>query len=97
MHLLTVCKSIPGGSLESVIAQDVHLPEDVVREFGADLVSGLYHIHQLGIIFCELTPGKVRKSIIPRGYCILPCMPAACNSLLLFYCWEEVYLRSKAS
>ncbi|NXU54994.1 ULK4 kinase, partial [Turnix velox] len=48
-----------GGSLKSVIAQDEHLPEDVVREFGVDLVTGLYHIHQLGIIFCALTPGKI--------------------------------------
>ncbi|NWH56099.1 ULK4 kinase, partial [Geococcyx californianus] len=48
-----------GGSLESVIAQDKHLPEDVVREFGVDLVTGLYHIHSLGIIFCDLMPGKI--------------------------------------
>lgn len=43
-----------------VIAQDEHLPEDVVREFGVDLVTGLYHIHNLGILFCDLTPGKAR-------------------------------------
>lgn len=70
-----MCKCISGGSLESVIAQDEHLPEDVVREFGVDLITGLYHIHKLGIIFCELTPGKVRRSIIYRGNCMLPCMP----------------------
>lgn len=51
-----------GGSLEMVIAQDEHLPEDVVREFGIDLVTGLHHIHDLGILFCDLTPGKVRVS-----------------------------------
>ncbi|NXU32544.1 ULK4 kinase, partial [Thalassarche chlororhynchos] len=59
MNLLTMCKHISGGSLESVIAQDGHLPEDVVREFGVELMTGLYHIHKLGIIFCELTPGKI--------------------------------------
>ncbi|XP_064025803.1 serine/threonine-protein kinase ULK4 [Pogoniulus pusillus] len=58
-HLWLVMELCTGGSLESVIAQDVHLPEDVVREFGVDLVNGLYHIHQLGIVFCELTPGKI--------------------------------------
>ncbi|XP_010084300.1 PREDICTED: serine/threonine-protein kinase ULK4, partial [Pterocles gutturalis] len=58
-HLWLVVELCTGGSLESVIAQDEHLPEDVVREFGVDLVTGLYHIHQLGIIFCELTPGKI--------------------------------------
>ncbi|NXF97715.1 ULK4 kinase, partial [Eubucco bourcierii] len=58
-HLWLVMELCTGGSLESVIAQDVHLPEDVVRKFGVDLVNGLYHIHQLGIIYGELTPGKI--------------------------------------
>ncbi|NXG44590.1 ULK4 kinase, partial [Psilopogon haemacephalus] len=58
-HLWLIMELCTGGSLESVIAQDVHLPEDVVREFGVALVNGLYHIHKLGIIFCELTPGKI--------------------------------------
>lgn len=72
MHLLTMC--ISGGSLESVIAQDKHLPEDVVREFGVELVTGLYHIHKHGIIYCELTPGKVRRNIIYRDTgCYFPC------------------------
>ncbi|XP_009570076.2 serine/threonine-protein kinase ULK4 [Cuculus canorus] len=58
-HLWLVVELCTGGSLESVIAQDKHLPEDVVREFGVDLITGLYHIHKLGIIFCDLTPGKI--------------------------------------
>uniref|UniRef100_A0A8C0IFC7 Unc-51 like kinase 4 n=1 Tax=Bubo bubo TaxID=30461 RepID=A0A8C0IFC7_BUBBB len=57
--LWLVVELCTGGSLESVIAQDEHLPEDVVREFGVDLITGLYHIHKLGIIFCDLTPGKI--------------------------------------
>ncbi|NXN26006.1 ULK4 kinase, partial [Nycticryphes semicollaris] len=59
LYALATRVNISGGSLESVIAQDKHLPEDVVREFGVDLITGLYHIHKLGIIFCELTPGKI--------------------------------------
>lgn len=97
MQLLTLCKHISGGSLDSVIAQDEHLPEDVVREFGVDLITGLYHIHKLGIIFCELTPGKVRRSIIYRGLCMLLCMPSAFNSLFPFYFFEEAYFRLDAS
>ncbi|NXE19486.1 ULK4 kinase, partial [Ardeotis kori] len=58
-HLWLVLELCSGGSLESVIAQDEHLPEDVVREFGVDVVTGLYHIHKLGIVFCELTPEKI--------------------------------------
>uniref|UniRef100_A0A8C3MLH8 Uncharacterized protein n=1 Tax=Geospiza parvula TaxID=87175 RepID=A0A8C3MLH8_GEOPR len=58
-HLWLVVELCTGGSLESVIAQDECLPEDVVREFGIDLVTGLYHIHKHGIIYCELKPGKI--------------------------------------
>ncbi|XP_075068583.1 serine/threonine-protein kinase ULK4 isoform X3 [Mixophyes fleayi] len=48
-----------GGSLETVIAQDEHLPEDTIREFAIDIISGLHYIHELGILFCDLTPRKI--------------------------------------
>uniref|UniRef100_A0A2K6KRV3 Protein kinase domain-containing protein n=1 Tax=Rhinopithecus bieti TaxID=61621 RepID=A0A2K6KRV3_RHIBE len=50
---------LAGGSLKTVIAQDENLPEDVVREFGIDLITGLYHLHKLGILFCDISPGKI--------------------------------------
>lgn len=56
-----------GGSLETVIAQDENLPEDVVREFGIDLITGLHHLHQLGILFCDISPGKVSH----ESFCFL--------------------------
>ncbi|XP_016051574.1 PREDICTED: serine/threonine-protein kinase ULK4 [Miniopterus natalensis] len=58
-HLWLVVELCTGGSLEMVIAQDENLPEDVVREFGIDLITGLHHLHQLGILFCDLSPGKI--------------------------------------
>ncbi|XP_039192026.1 serine/threonine-protein kinase ULK4 isoform X1 [Crotalus tigris] len=58
-HLWLVVELCTGGSLEMLIAQDEHLPENVIREFGIDLVTGLHHIHELGIIFCDLTPRKI--------------------------------------
>ncbi|KAL1781506.1 serine serine/threonine-protein kinase ULK4 isoform X1 [Sigmodon hispidus] len=58
-HLWMVVELCTGGSLETVIAQDENLPEDVVREFGVDLLTGLNHLHRLGILFCDLTPGKI--------------------------------------
>ncbi|XP_057625007.1 serine/threonine-protein kinase ULK4 isoform X2 [Chionomys nivalis] len=58
-HLWMVVELCTGGSLETVIAQDENLPEDVVREFGVDLIMGLHHLHRLGILFCDLTPGKI--------------------------------------
>ncbi|NXS32876.1 ULK4 kinase, partial [Pomatostomus ruficeps] len=58
-HLWLVAELCTGGSLASIIAQDERLPEDVVREFGVELVTGLYHIHKHGIIYCELKPAKI--------------------------------------
>ncbi|KAK1173548.1 serine/threonine-protein kinase ULK4 [Acipenser oxyrinchus oxyrinchus] len=58
-HLWLVQELCTGGSLEAVITQDEYLQEDVVREFGIDLVKGLKHIHELGILFCDLTPAKI--------------------------------------
>ncbi|KAL2804011.1 serine/threonine-protein kinase ULK4 isoform 2 [Daubentonia madagascariensis] len=58
-HLWLVVELCTGGSLETVIAQDEHLPEDVVREFGIDLITGLHHLHKLGILFCDISPGKI--------------------------------------
>nr|XP_051708599.1 serine/threonine-protein kinase ULK4 isoform X3 [Oryctolagus cuniculus] len=58
-HLWLVVELCTGGSLETVIAQDENLPEDVVREFGIDLMTGLHHLHQLGILFCDISPGKI--------------------------------------
>lgn len=59
--LLFLCPSISllGGSVESVIDQGGCLSEDVVRVFGWDLVKGLKHIHESGIIFSDLKPAKV--------------------------------------
>ncbi|XP_021113616.1 serine/threonine-protein kinase ULK4 isoform X3 [Heterocephalus glaber] len=58
-HLWLVVELCTGGSLETVIAQDENLPEDVVREFGVDLIAGLHHLHELGILFCDISPGKI--------------------------------------
>ncbi|KAL2083888.1 hypothetical protein ACEWY4_019406 [Coilia grayii] len=58
-HLWLVVELCTGGSLEAVISQDECLSEDVVREFGTDLVKGLKHIHESGIVFCDLTPAKI--------------------------------------
>ncbi|KAJ8290787.1 hypothetical protein GJAV_G00017560 [Gymnothorax javanicus] len=58
-HLWLVVELCSGGTLEAVIAQDECLPEDFVRNFAVDLVRGLKHIHDCGIIFCDLTPAKI--------------------------------------
>ncbi|XP_037836044.1 serine/threonine-protein kinase ULK4 isoform X2 [Kryptolebias marmoratus] len=58
-HLWLVVELCTGGSLESVVAHDECLSEDVVRRFGWDLVKGLRHMHESGIILSDLTPAKI--------------------------------------
>ncbi|KAG8572715.1 hypothetical protein GDO81_012138, partial [Engystomops pustulosus] len=58
-HLWLVVELCTGGSLETVIGQDEHLPEDTIREFAVDIISGLHYIHELGMLFCDLTPRKI--------------------------------------
>ncbi|XP_059801701.1 serine/threonine-protein kinase ULK4 isoform X3 [Hypanus sabinus] len=58
-HLWLVVELCTGGSLAMVITQDEYLNEDVVRQFGIDLVMGLHHIHELGIVFGDLNPAKI--------------------------------------
>ncbi|XP_018123009.1 serine/threonine-protein kinase ULK4 isoform X2 [Xenopus laevis] len=58
-HEWLIVELCTGGSLETVIAQDDHLPEETVREFAIGIASGLHYIHKLGILFCDLTPRKI--------------------------------------
>ncbi|KAF3691645.1 Serine/threonine-protein kinase ULK4 [Channa argus] len=67
-HLWLVVELCTGGSLESMIHQDGFFPEDVVKRFGWDLVQGLKHIHELGIIFSDLTPAKVPYLTVPQKF-----------------------------
>ncbi len=57
-HNVCVCHCT-GGSLQTVIVQDEHLPESTIRSFGVDIIKGLHHIHSLGIIVSDLRPIKV--------------------------------------
>lgn len=62
-----------------MISQDGCLSEDVVRRFGWDLVKGLKHIHDIGIIFSDLTPAKV-------CVCIHACKTNSIKLLLSYEC-----------
>ncbi|KAK7111983.1 serine/threonine-protein kinase ULK4-like isoform X2 [Littorina saxatilis] len=58
-HLWLVVELCTGGSLADILAQDHHLPESSIRDFGIHLVTGLHYIHSLGILFHDLRPSKV--------------------------------------
>lgn len=58
-HLWLILELCTGGSLEKLIAEDDHLPENSIRRFGLDIVRGLHHIHSIGIIFSDIKPSKI--------------------------------------
>ena len=55
---------VVGGSLDTIIKQDDHLPESSIRKFGIDLIKGLHHIHSLGIVFSDIKPSKVSSETV---------------------------------
>ncbi|KAF5403153.1 Serine/threonine-protein kinase ULK4 [Paragonimus heterotremus] len=57
-HLWLVMELCTGGSLEQVIKEDKFLPDNLVRQFGADIVRGLDYVHSRGVIFDEMRPSR---------------------------------------
>ena len=60
-HLWLVVELCTAGSLDAIIEQDGCFPESSIREFGIDLCEGLFYIHSIGILFCDLIPRKVEN------------------------------------
>lgn len=58
-HLWLVVELCTGGTLEAILKQDQCMPESSIRNFGVDLCEGLFHIHQTGLLFCDLNPKKI--------------------------------------
>ena len=58
-HLWLVVELCTAGTLDSIMEQDGCFPEASIRDFGVDLCEGLFYIHSIGILFCDLHPQKV--------------------------------------
>ena len=50
---------ILAGTLDILLEQDGCLPETSIKMFGADICEGLFYVHSLGVLFCDLIPRKV--------------------------------------
>lgn len=66
-NLWLIVEYCTGGNLSSLLKQDGHLPEESVRMFGLDLLSGLKYLHQFGVLHCDLQ----LKNILIDEYGIL--------------------------
>ena len=69
-----VSEILSGGSLADILTQDGNLPETVVRDFGADICKGLFHLHQNSVIYARLNPATVAiDSNVTAKVMIYPC------------------------
>lgn len=66
-NLWLIVEYCTGNDLLSLIKKDGHLPEESVRMFGLDILSGLKYLHSQGILHCDLQP----KNILIDEYGIL--------------------------
>nr|XP_054750014.1 serine/threonine-protein kinase ULK4-like [Lytechinus pictus] len=67
-HLWLIVELCTGGSLEHILSQDGHFPEQAVRDFGLDLVRGLHYIHSVGMLFSDFKPSKDSNLFLYRNY-----------------------------
>lgn len=58
-HLWLVLEYCPGGDILTLIDQDKSLPEKVIKDFGLNIMDGLYYLHSKGIIYADLKPSNI--------------------------------------
>lgn len=58
-HIWMVVELCTGYSLDVIRSQDTNLPEETVKQFGREVIKGLYYLHSLGVLYCDLKPSKI--------------------------------------
>ena len=58
-HIWMVVELCTGDSLDVVLSQDKRIPIDSIRCFGAEIAKGLFHIHAVEILYCDLRPSRI--------------------------------------
>eukprot|EP00505_MAST-04D_sp_SCG-Rhode-Island_P000991 Stramenopile-MAST_4_protein_991 len=58
-HIWLILEYCTGGDLLQLLMQDARMPEQALKVLGVDLVSGLHHLHSLGLLYCHLKPSNV--------------------------------------
>jgi serine/threonine-protein kinase ULK4 len=58
-HLWVVLEYCPGGDILTLIDQDKHLPESVIKDFGLNIMDGLFYLHSKQIIYADLKPSNI--------------------------------------
>ena len=58
-HIWLILEYCTGGDLLQLLTQDARMPEQALKVLGVDLISGLHHLHTLGVLYCDLKPSNV--------------------------------------
>ena len=49
---------IPGGDMESLLDRHGPVSVQIARQYAAEIVIGLEHVHGLGIVHMDMKPAK---------------------------------------
>lgn len=58
-HIWLIIEYATGGDMLNLLRQDGKLPEDSIKKFAHDIVSGLHYVHHRGYIFGDLKPSNI--------------------------------------
>lgn len=58
-HLWIIFEYCPGGDLYKLLEEDKRLPEATIKKFAFEVLEGLSHLHENGIIFADLKPSNI--------------------------------------
>ena len=64
ISILSIFKFVLGGPLQEILTQDGFLPENTICQFGKDILLGINHLHDRGIVFADLCPKKVDSVLV---------------------------------
>ncbi|WP_416675638.1 serine/threonine-protein kinase [Egbenema bharatensis] len=57
-----------GGTLRSLMMEDVYLNRSQSLKLVADILAGLEHAHQRGVVHCDIKPENILLSVTPTGW-----------------------------
>jgi serine/threonine protein kinase len=57
-----------GGTLRSLMMEDIHLNRSQSLKLVADILAGLDHAHQRGVVHCDIKPENILLSVTPSGW-----------------------------
>merc|ERR1740117_1528088 len=58
-HIWLIIEYATGGDMMTLLQEDGRLPEESVKKFAYDIISGLHYVHHRGYIYADLKPSNI--------------------------------------